>query len=79
MALHRGFFYLKDQQNGDPLKFFFKTTFFLLLSTKTKRDLEKKNPTWSHSGRSSEQNETNMTIGLIDFCQTYQPGSKMSF
>ena len=46
---------------------------------KTEWDL-KKNDTWCHSGRSSEQNETlNMPIRLVDFCQTCRRGSKMSF
>ena len=35
-----------------------------------------KNPTWCDSGRSSKQNHTSKTpIGLIDFCQTCQPGT----
>ena len=45
---------------------------------KTKTERDKKNPTWCHSGRRSEQNETfKMPIELIDFCQTCKSGSKM--
>ena len=42
--------------------------------------MKKKNLTWCHSGKSSEQAETlNMQIWLMDVCQTYQRGSKMLF
>ena len=61
-------------------KFFFKCTLFLHGFLGIKIERVKKNPSWCHSGKSSEQNKTsNIPTGLIDFCQTCQPGSKMSF
>ena len=39
-----------------------------------------KNLTARHSGRSPERNVTlDMSIGLIDFCRTGQPGEKFRF
>ena len=62
------------------LQFFFEFTLFLhcFLGIRTERN--SKNPTWCLNDRSFEQNETLKTlIGLTDYCQACQPGSKMSF
>ena len=81
MAPRRRLIFPKKNNKMVELQIFlnrFTRLLLAFLGIKTERD--KKNPVCCHSSRSSGQNEiSNVLIALIDFCQTCQPGSKMSF